>query len=402
MDADLLEKIVAYTVDETSIKNFYEFRVPPTSVVGDGISARLGDYLQRLHARCVLIVTDASIVRLGLMKPMLRSLERCGIQYQIFDQVTPDPTDEIVCAGLQALKDSRCEAVLTIGGGSAIDAGKAIAVFAANPFTPGTAVTPETELAPRLPLVAVPTTAGTGSEVTMVSVITDTHSHRKLPHNHPAFIPDIALIDPCLTLGIPPAITAATGMDVLTHAVESFLARGVCTLGRALSFNAIQLVSGNLRRAVGDGGNLDARHKMATASYMAGMSFSNAGLGLCHAMAHQVGAKYNLPHGTANAILLPEVMRFNMLIREDRLVEIARAFNQPVDSVAPRQAALQAIEAVRLLVEDVGLPTCLRQVGAKEDDFPAMAQHALEDPTLENNPRNASLADIIQVFHKSF
>lgn len=402
MDSKLVEEIVAYTSDELNIRNFYEFRVPPTSVVGDGISVHMGSYLQKLKVGRVLLVTDEVIVRLGLLNPILRSLDRCSVAYEIFDQVKPDPTDEVVLAGIQALKDGGCDAVLTVGGGSAIDAGKAIAVFATNDFLSDTAVTPEMQLNPRLPLAAMPTTAGTGSEVTMVSVLTNTHSHRKLPHTHPLFIPDIALIDPCLTLGIPPAITAATGIDVLTHAIESYLARGVCTLGRALSYNAIQLVGGFLRRAVGDGGNLDARHKMATASYMAGMSFSNAGLGLCHAMAHQIGAKYNLPHGVANALLLPEVMRFNMLVREDRLAEIARAFNQPVDNLAPRDAALKGIDAVRLLIADVGLPAGLRQVGAKEDDFLAMARLALEDPTLETNPRNASLEDIVQVFKQSF
>lgn len=402
MDSKLVEEIVAYTSDELNIRNFYEFRVPPTSVVGDGISVHMGSYLQKLKVGRVLLVTDEVIVRLGLLNPILRSLDRCSVAYEIFDQVKPDPTDEVVLAGIQALKDGGCDAVLTVGGGSAIDAGKAIAVFATNDFLSDTAVTPEMQLNPRLPLAAMPTTAGTGSEVTMVSVLTNTHSHRKLPHTHPLFIPDIALIDPCLTLGIPAAITAATGIDVLTHAIESYLARGVCTLGRALSYNAIQLVGGFLRRAVGDGGNLDARHKMATASYMAGMSFSNAGLGLCHAMAHQIGAKYNLPHGVANALLLPEVMRFNMLVREDRLAEIARAFNQPVDNLAPRDAALKGIDAVRLLIADVGLPAGLRQVGAKEDDFLAMARLALEDPTLETNPRNASLEDIVQVFKQSF
>ncbi|MFM8319847.1 MAG: iron-containing alcohol dehydrogenase family protein [Chloroflexota bacterium] len=402
MDASLLEQVVAYTVDEVSIKNFYEFRVPPTSVVGDGISSRLGQYLQQLGVRSALIVTDAVIVRLGLLAPMLRSLERAGVAHQIFDDVTPDPTSAVVQAGIDALHRSGCQAVLTIGGGSAIDAGKAVAVFAANPRPFDLAITPETALQPRLPLVAVPTTAGTGSEVTMVSVITDQPSHRKLPHTHPLFIPDVALIDPCLTLGIPPAITAATGIDVLTHAVESFLARGVCTLGRALSYNAIQLVSANLRRAVGDGGHLESRHRMATASYMAGMAFSNAGLGLCHAMAHQLGARYNLPHGLANGLLLPEVMRFNMLVRQERLVEIAHAFNQQVDNLPPREAALRSIDAVRLLIEEIGLPTRLSQVGVREIDFVDMARQVLEDPTLQNNPRTAAAEDIVRVFQGSF
>jgi len=322
----LLKKIVTYTVDELSIKNFYEFRVPLTSIVGDGISARLGDYLVDLKMCNLLIITDATIVNLGFIKP-LRSLDRCSIQYHIFDQITPDPIDEQVRAGIQVFKDCACDEVLTFGGGSVIDAGKAIAVFSTNSFDPSVVITENVQLASRPPLVALPTTAGTGSEVTMVSVITDSQNHRKLPHTHPLFIADVALIDPRLTLGIPPFTTAVTGIDVLTHAIESFLARGVCTLGQSLSYSAIQLDSGFLRRAVGDGNNLEARHKLATVSHMASMSFSNAGLGLCHAMAHQLGAQYNLQHGVANALLLPQVMRVYMLVREERFVQISRAFS---------------------------------------------------------------------------
>jgi alcohol dehydrogenase class IV len=402
MDTQSVERIVAFTVDEVSIKNSYAFRVPPTSMVGDGVAAKIGDYLIRFNSRKVFIVTDKVIVKLGLLKPMLRSLERRGIGYAIFDQVEPDPTDTVVEQGVSTLKHCNCDTVVAFGGGSALDAGKAIAVYTSIPFNLNQSSLDEMIAIYRMPLIAVPTTAGTGSEVTDVTVITDTKTHIKVPLAHPALIPDMAVIDPTLTLGIPPIITAATGVDVLSHAIESYMAKGVCTLGQALSFAAMKLVANNLRLAVGDGSNLEARHKMAEASYMAGMSFSNAGLGLCHAIAHQIGAAYHVAHGAANGLVLPEVMRFNMLVRTEQSGEIARAFNQKIENLDPKDAALKGITAVRELIEEVGLPTRLREVGANESDFEALAKQALVDPTIITNPRSVRLEDVVQILKQCY
>lgn len=401
MDEKILEEVITMTADNLSVSNSYHFRVPPTTLVGDGISVRTGEYLAQLECRKVLIVTDKQIVKLGLMNPALRSLRRHHINYSIFDEIMPDPTDAVVRLGVDVLHNCGCDGVLTFGGGSVIDAGKAIAVFANNPLNAGQVITNNSVLSPRVKLVAVPTTAGTGSEVTDITVITDEHNQVKIPHQHRLFIPDMAIIDPTLTLGIPPAITAATGMDVLTHAVESYMAKGVCTLGQALSYSAIQLVAAYLPLAVGNGQDLYARRKMAEASYMAGMSFSNAGLGVCHAIAHQVGARYKIPHGVANALLLPEVMRFNMLVRQDALREIARAFNLRVEHLDGKDAALKAIEAVRELTASIGLPTRLEQVGARSADFGTLAAQAMEDPTLQTNPRQVSQADVLEILQRS-
>lgn len=401
MDPSLAEELVTTTADHLRVTNSYHFRVPPTTLVGDGISVKIGEYLGELKTRMAFIVTDKQIARLGLMNPMLRSLRRHQIDFTIFDEVLPDPTDQVVLKGIEVLKGCGCDTVITFGGGSVIDAGKAIAVFYANPMSSGMIVSNDTPLAARLPLMAVPTTAGTGSEVTDITVITNSQTHVKNPHQHAYFIPDIAVIDPTLTLGIPAGITAATGMDILTHAVESYVARGVCTLGQALSYSAMQLVASYLRLAVGDGSDLHARHKLAEASYMAGMSFSNAGLGVCHAIAHQLGARYNIPHGIANALVLPEVMQFNMLVRQEHLKEIARAFNLRTEHLDAKEAALRGIEAVRELRADIGLPTRLEQVGAKPHDFTTIAQQALEDPTIHTNPRAVHFEDVIDILTRS-
>jgi len=402
MDAAFLEDAITRAVDKMSVGNSYHFRVPPTTLVGDGYSVNIGEHLERLGACRVLIVTDKMIVKLGLMEPMLRSLQRRAMQYQIFDEVLPDPTDDVVRKGVEVLKASGCDTVLTFGGGSVIDAGKAIAVFAANPMIDSQPITDAARLNPRVALVAVPTTAGTGSEVTDITVITNSQTHVKMPHQHTSFIPDIAVIDPILTVGIPPSITAATGMDVLTHAVESYLAKGVCSLGQALSYSAIHLVARYLRRAVGNGSDLSARHHMAEASYMAGMSFSNAGLGVCHAIAHQLGALYKIPHGAANALMLPEVMQFNLLVRPERIMDVARAFNLRIEHLDDKDAALRGIEAVRELRADVGLPTRLEQIGARIDHFAVIAQQALLDPTIHTNPRSVGYQDIIDMLQHAF
>ena len=397
VDVQTLSRAIAYAVDQASVRNHYAFRVPSTSIVGDGISAKIGDYLARFTTEKAFIVTDRQIVHLELLKPMLRSLDRLGIGYHIFDEIATEPTDLAVAAGIAALKASACNMIVAFGGGSVIDAGKAIAIFSSVPFDLETPLPGEMVEIPRLPLIAVPTTAGTGSEVTDITVITDTRKQIKVPLQHPAIVPDMAVIDPALTLGIPPKITAATGVDVLGHAVESYMARGVCTLGQALSYASMRLVASYLRTAVGDGSNLEARHMLAEASYMAGMSFSNAGLGLCHAIAHQVGARYHVPHGVSIGLLLPEVMRFNMLVRVQALQDVARAFGQKTDNLDPKEAALKGITAVQELIEDLGLPTRLRDVGAREEDFEAMAGQAMADPTIAANPRTVRQEDVVAV-----
>jgi alcohol dehydrogenase class IV len=402
MDNGVVEQIVACTIDEVSIANAYDFRVPPLTVVGDGISVKIGDHVKKLGCKKVFVVTDKQIVRLGLLEPMLRSFAKHSIDHVVFDEVEPDPTDVIVKRGISKLLRCDCDSVLTFGGGSPIDAGKAIALFATNTLDLDRPPEYDASLSNRLPLVAVPTTAGTGSEVTDVAVITNSRTHVKILLVHPFIIPDVAVIDPRLTVGIPPGITAATGMDVMTHAVEAYVSLNACTLGLALSWRAIRLVGKNLRAAVGYGQDLEARHKMAVASYMAGMAFSNSGLGLCHAMAHQLGGKSKLPHGICNSLLLPEVMRFNMLVRIGRLQEIATALDQRVENLDPKDAALKSIQAIEELREDIGLPTRLRDVGVRREDFQEMAEQALEDPSLEMNPRSVTIEDALQVYELAF
>jgi len=396
-----IEEIVAQTVDEISVANHFTFRVPPLALVGDGVAARTGAEMKRIGASRVLIVTDQTILQLGLLDVVLRSLQRKGLSAEIFAQISGEPTWAMVNAGTAMVKNAGCDAVLAVGGGSPIDAAKMIALLARNPL-PFAESDPDSELAQKpLPLAAMPTTAGTASEVTDLAVIGDPASGRKVVFEHPALIPAVAIIDPLLTIGLPPAVTAATGLDVLTHAIEAYVAQSSCTLARALSFRAIRLVATYLPIAVGYGTNTLARHKMAVACYMAGMAFSNAGLGLCHAMSHQAGGRFKIPHGTANALILPHVMRFNLLVRAEEFGDIATALGERVENLNRREAAERAVTAVIHLIEDLGMPSGLAGFGVTDKDLPQLADQALQDSCLRTNPRTAQKEDIIRIYQQA-
>jgi len=392
-----IEEIVARTVDELSIANHFTFRVPPLALVGDGVAARSGEELKRIGASRVLIVTDQTIVKLGLLDVVLRSLQRNGLSAEIFAQISGEPTWAMVTSGTAMVHSTGCDAVLAVGGGSPIDAAKMIALLARNPI-PFAEIDPGSELAQKpLPLAAMPTTAGTAS----LAVISDPASGRKVVFEHPALIPAVAIIDPLLTIGLPPAVTASTGLDVLTHAIEAYVAQSSCTLARALSYRAIRLVATYLPIAVGYGTNTLARHKMAVACYMAGMAFSNAGLGLCHAMSHQAGGHYKIAHGTANALLLPHVMRFNLLVRTEEFADIAAALGEKVENLSRRDAAERAVTAVVNLIQDLGMPSGLAGFGVTDKDLPQLADQALQDSCLRTNPRTAQKEDIIRIYQQA-
>ena len=283
--------------------------------------------------------------------------------------------------------------MVAIGGGSALDAAKAIALLAANPeLTVNDLLDPTRIRKHRAPLIAIPTTAGTGSEATNVTVITDSSNHHKRVIGHPSLVPDLALIDSCLMLRVPPYFTAATGIDALTHSIEAYVATKATPLTRALAYQAIHLIGEALPIATGQGNNVEARESMALASYMAGVAFSNAGLGLTHSMAHQIGPRYGIPHGVANSILLPSVMRFNELVCKKEFSDIGLALT---GEIMPSHAV---IDAIQRLVVDVGLPPNLAAAGGKEEDFDTLADEALKDYCIATNPRTVSKAQIIEVY----
>jgi len=374
------------------------FRMPPYSMIGPGALAGLGPELQRRALTHALLVTDAELVRLGLADRITAALDAAEIRWALFDQVQPNPTCANVNAGLEVLQKNQCDFILSLGGGSPQDAAKAIGILAANGGDIRDYEGIGKSRHPSLPIIAVNTTAGTASEVTINYVITDETRHIKMVMVDPNCLATIALSDPELMTGKPPALTAATGMDALTHAVEAVLSTGAFRLTDTLALEAIRLIAEYLPAAVEDGQNMEARSGMAWASYIAGMAFNNCGLGYVHSMAHQLGGKYNLPHGVCNAVLLPHVERFNAPACGDKLRKVAEALDvntNGLDTEAANEAALQAIESLN---RRTGIPAGLRELGVDEADLPEMAQNALQDVCRGTNPREVTLEDTLAIY----
>lgn len=366
-----------------------------TSYFGPGARAQAVEEVKRRGFKKGFVVTDGALVEAGVAAKVTELFDAAGLPYEVFDKVVPNPTVAVVQQGLEAFKRARADYLVAIGGGSPQDTAKAIGIVANNPefsdirSLEGFAPTKK----PSVPIIAIATTAGTAAEVTINYVITDTENRRKFVCIDPHDIPVVAIVDSELMASMPQPLKAATGMDALTHAIEGYLTKGAWELPDALHLKAIEIIARSLRAACA--GDAEGAAEMALGQYVAGMGFSNVGLGLVHGMAHPLGAFYDTPHGVANAILLPMVMAYNADFTGERFREIARAMDlrecegQPIETV--REAV---VEAVSQLGHDLGIPTSLRAVGVKEADIPALARAAYADVCTGGNPRATSVADI--------
>ncbi len=358
----------------------------PTLLVGPGSSARLGQAIAGFGHTKILIVTDSVIAKLGLLKPLTDALEAGGAQYAVFDEITPDAPIPLVERGVAFYRQHDCDAIVAFGGGSSMDASKAIAAAIATDK-------PLRELAGYLKsglknpvrIYAVPTTAGTGSEVTVAAVIADPERQAKLVIIDPRLVPKMAALDPLLMTGLPPAITAATGIDALTHAIESFVGRWTTDYSDGMALSAVGLIFDNLRTAYHDGKNLEAREKMSLASTYAGFAFTRANVGYVHAIAHQFGGRYHTPHGLANAIVLPEVLKFSLPAIEQRLALLAVRAGVGDEGERSEVLAARFIEAIEQLNAELGIPTHLQAL--READIPALAQAACAEANTYPVPR---------------
>ncbi|ELM3723594.1 lactaldehyde reductase [Edwardsiella piscicida] len=373
-----------------------------TAWFGRGAIAELPAEIQRRGYRKALIVTDTTLVACGAVARVTKHLDSAGLAYALFDGVVPNPTIRVVQQGLAVFRDSGADYLIAIGGGSPQDTCKAIGIISNNPAFEDVrsleGLSPTTR--PSVPILAVPTTAGTAAEVTINYVITDEEQRRKFVCVDPHDIPQAAFIDADMMDGMPPALKAATGVDALTHAIEGYITRGAWALTDALHLKAIEMIGGALRASVN--GDAEAGATMALGQYVAGMGFSNVGLGLVHGMAHPLGAFYNTPHGVANAILLPHVMRYNAGACGEKFRDIARALGIACDDLSLDQAAAAAIAAVEALNRDVGIPPSLREVGVCEEDIARLAEAALADVCTGGNPRSATLRDIEQLYRQAY
>jgi alcohol dehydrogenase class IV len=370
-------------------------------VCGLNSSAKISEELAALGCKKPLIVTDKGISGAGLLESISKSLEASQMAYQIFDEVEPNPIDTTAEKGTTIAKEGGFDSVIAVGGGSSIDSGKVIAMLVNNPGRVRDYEGVDVFKNAPLPLIAVPTTVGTGSEVTRGAVITEPISKAKMVIVSVMLFPKVAILDPTLLIKLPAHITASTGMDSLTQAIEAYIATGSNPISDALNIYAVKLIAENLRPAVA-GNNLEAFLNMQIATCMEGIAFHNAGLGLVHAMANTVGGHFNTPHGITNAILLPYVLEYNLIARPKKYAELAQAMGEKVENLSIREAAERFIEAVKTLSRDVGIPTQLRDIGVTHEALPAMAEAALTAIDIYTNPRSYSKAAILAIYEKAF
>jgi alcohol dehydrogenase class IV len=346
----------------------------PTLLVGPGSSGRLGQAVAGFGHEKILIVTDSVISKLGLLKPLTDALTAGGAHYVVFDEITPDAPIPLVERGIAFYKEHGCDAIVAFGGGSSMDASKAIAVSISNPKPLRQLAGYLKGLRSPVKIYAVPTTAGTGSEVTVAAVISDPEKHTKLVIVDPRMVPKMAALDPCLMTGLPPHITAATGIDALTHAIEAYIGNWTTPYSDGMALSAVGLIFENLRTAYTNGKNLEAREKMALASTYAGFAFTRANVGYVHAIAHQFGGMYHTPHGLANAIMLPHVLKYSRPAIIERLAQLAVRAKVGTEDEPSSVLAQKFLDAVDQLNQDLGIPTYLEAL--QESDIPALAKAA--------------------------
>ncbi len=375
---------------------------PAVTLIGPGCVKEIGADIKDLGLKKALVVTDNVLVKIGVVKKVTDVLDESGVSYVVVDDIQPNPTMKNIHDGLNIYKAENCDFIISIGGGSPQDAGKAIGILATNGGEIKDYEGINMSKHKSVPIIAINTTAGTASEVTINYVITNEDTHIKMVMVDKNCLASIAVSDPELMTGKPADLTAATGMDALTHAIEAYVSTGAYELTDVLALEAVKLIGESLEDAVKDGDNIEARSKMAYASYIAGMSFNNAGLGYVHSMAHQLGGFYNLPHGVCNAILLPYVEKFNSANTGDKLRKVAEILGENVEGLSVEEANAKAIEAIMKLSERVGIPKGLKELGVKEEDFKVMAENALKDVCAGTNPREVTLEDTIALYKEAF
>ncbi|GFM38054.1 iron-containing alcohol dehydrogenase [Desulfovibrio psychrotolerans] len=382
----------------------YGFFIPSVTLMGIGAHKEIPNKIKALGSKKPLLVTDKGITAVGITQQIVDLLKANGMDCVVYDETIPNPTDKNVHDGVDVYKKNKCDSLITLGGGSSHDCGKGVGLVIANGGKIHDFEGVDKSTKPMPPYIAVNTTAGTASEMTRFCIITDTSRKVKMAIVDWRVTPTIAIDDPLLMMGMPPALTAATGMDALTHAVEAYVSTIATPMTDACAEKSIKLIFQFLRRAVANGQDIEAREGMCYAQYLAGMAFNNASLGHVHAMAHQLGGFYDLPHGECNAILLPHVEQFNLIARVERFAEMATWMGENISGLSPRDAAEKALVGIRKLSEDVGIPSGLIELGkrygkdVKAEDIPTMTANAQKDACGLTNPRCPRDSDVAAIY----
>lgn len=384
------------------MKNVFSFTGAKKIVFGSGSFTGLAQLLGELKAKRPLVVLDKNLAETGFREKVSYMLQQGGVEFDLFDQVEPEPQLELADEGAKLALKRKCNAVIGIGGGSAMDVAKAVSVLAVHKGKAVDYLGLNKVPGPGLSTVMVPTTAGTGSEVTFTAVFVRKNLKKKEGMNSPYLYPDLALLDPQLTLSLPPGLTATTGLDALCHAIESFTSINASPMSELISLEAIRLISENLRTCVHDGGNLKAREQMLLGSLYAGLGLANAGVTAVHSLSYPLGGKYGIPHGLANTIMLLPVMAFNLPGALEKFAVIAEVMGEVTDDLPVREAAYLALDAVEALIEDCGIEAKLADFNITEKDFPELAKVAMTvSRPLENNPRTVTLEKAIEIYEEA-
>lgn len=370
----------------------------PEIIFGKDTLSLVGDSARRLGATKVLVVSDEGVARAGWVDQAVKHLRDVDLEYQVWTEPTENPKDYEVDHGKELYLEAGCDAVVGIGGGSAIDAAKAVAILATNGGKIHDYEGVDKIQKPMPPLICVATAAGAAAEVTQFAIIVDTHRRVKMTIGSKSLVPDIAIIDPILLSTKDARLTANTGIDALTHAIEAYVSVAATPVTDIAALRAIEMINTSLRASVASRTNLEAKTRMAMASLLAGMAMSNAILGAVHAMAHPLGGLLNLPHGEVNSILLPHVMRFNLIACMERYADIARAMGEKVEDLSARDAAEKAVEAVERLCRDIGAKRRLSEIGLQEEHILELSRAAAEDVCLITNPRDATVEEIAEIY----
>ncbi|OPG99708.1 lactaldehyde reductase [Chryseobacterium mucoviscidosis] len=378
----------------------HAYYVPPVNLMGRGCLQEAGKLIQNMGIHKALVVSDRRLISCGVAEQVLSILRKSGLDYVIYDEVQPNPTCQNVHDGLQVFQDHGCDAIISIGGGSPQDAAKGIGIVATNGGHIREYEGLHQSKHKSVPLVAINTTAGTSSEVTMNYVITDEERKVKMVMVDRNSLVDLSVNDPELMLSKPASLTAATGMDALTHAVEAMVTPGGFTVTSATAAAAVELIFEYLPRAVKDGSDLEAREHMTYACFLGGIAFNNAGLGYVHAMAHQLGGVYDLPHGVCNAMLLPYVEEMNAKHVPGKFRHIAKAIGMDVKGRSDEECSDYVIEAIRQLSKEVGIPEKLSELGVKDPDVEWLADNAIKDACAPSNPYEPSKEEVMELFRK--
>ncbi|MFC3782744.1 iron-containing alcohol dehydrogenase [Bacillus chungangensis] len=374
-----------------------QFSMPSINLFGQGTIQETGSRLKDVGAKKTLLVTDEGLFKLGIADQIVEIIKASGIEVEVYPKAEPNPTDKNVADGVKAFKSAGCDSLVSLGGGSAHDAAKGIGLVASNGGTIHDYEGVDKSKNPLVPLIAINTTAGTASEMTKFTIITDVERHVKMAIIDKHVTPLVSINDPALMVGLPPALTAATGLDALTHAVEAYVSTAATPMTDACAEKVFELIPEYLPRAFANGQDIEAREKMVYAQFLAGMAFNNASLGYVHAISHQMGGFYNLPHGVCNALLLPHVCRYNLVGSEDRFATIAKYLGESVEGLSKREAAEKAIAAIERLSKDLNIPSGFKELGAKEEDIPTLAENAMKDATAATNPRKPKLEEVMEI-----